>query len=841
LTEFLWLFYDAHGWGSPFHTEVHVKTRKVSAKGFSRASLGLILAGVAGCSRPPVIPGGQSSAVVGAQVGPTLDLPAAAVCPAFEGDPSFTIGTSVAIVPTSIFDPSLPYPFLIATSCDTDIASGPTSHNNIFYTNPNTTPPTLVATITTPNVSTFGWGSLALRGNHGDLIGCTSNPTGIHDVYRINIKTGAATFLFNAVGGDDICDGVAWDGASNTVYQSDDVASVINAFKLDENDILLSSSSFPVPMDTLAPGGAIACPNSGLAVSGDSVWAACDGNVRIEQVDKTTHALITSFPSGIQRTEDVECDPLTFGKDVIWTKEAYINKFSAFEIPLGTCNVGGAPPTIPPVAQTGACCPTGSTDSDHDGLLDCWETDRSTGSQPIKYYIDFDCNGTPDIDLTYGGTLTAPNPSVKDVYVEIDYMAGTQPNAAALNTLRTQFALANVQGAGAASTGVNLHYQVDDQVNSDTINPVSTPFAPCTSSGFAGDVSFDDWKTTAATPQGVPGFFGTAADRTAGTTRLRAKALFFRYGLIAHGLTGSSPTTPSELMGCAELPGNDFIIGVAGLLGGYVVPENQEGILMHELGHNMNLRHGGNINLDNQPNFVSVMNSSLIMNVKQPSRPLDFSRSSLPWTEVAGIVNINGIPQSKVVGSLFWSGGTISAGTAFATAANTTQPTAFNFGTTTDAAARSLDVNGDGLITALPGGYPIPGISLDGSSTGGDWANIVLNFRETSDYAAGVHLSMLSNEEVPGSLYVRISDDTDHDGIVNYLDNCQNVANPDQKDLNHNGIGDACEVVPTVCVAEQRGNLVAKFGYTNRNAPITYPIGSDNTLAGSSTTITAGA
>jgi hypothetical protein len=35
--------------------------------------------------------------------------------------------------------------------------------------------------------------------------------------------------------------------------------------------------------------------------------------------------------------------------------------------------------------------------------------------------------------------------------------------------------------------------------------------------------------------------------------------------------------------------------------------------------------------------------------------------------------------------------------------------------------------------------------------------------------------------------------DTDGDGISNAEDNCPAVANPDQKDTNGNGIGDACE------------------------------------------------
>ncbi len=38
-------------------------------------------------------------------------------------------------------------------------------------------------------------------------------------------------------------------------------------------------------------------------------------------------------------------------------------------------------------------------------------------------------------------------------------------------------------------------------------------------------------------------------------------------------------------------------------------------------------------------------------------------------------------------------------------------------------------------------------------------------------------------------------EDDDNDGVVNSIDNCPEVANPDQEDANNNGIGDACEFI----------------------------------------------
>jgi hypothetical protein len=46
--------------------------------------------------------------------------------------------------------------------------------------------------------------------------------------------------------------------------------------------------------------------------------------------------------------------------------------------------------------------------------------------------------------------------------------------------------------------------------------------------------------------------------------------------------------------------------------------------------------------------------------------------------------------------------------------------------------------------------------------------------------------------------------DLDHDGIPNNVDNCPNVANPDQKDSDKDGVGDACDNCPAVSNADQK-------------------------------------
>jgi hypothetical protein len=837
----------------------------------------------AACQAPQIDPNSRNQASTGDYVDGPIHLPTQAQCPAYwPANPGAVpkLGTSVAIVPTSIFNPSIPTPYLVATSCVTTTST----RNELYYTNPKTGD--WVATVTMKDpatlmpiyVSDMGVSSMALRGDKGDLIVCTHNTDGHHDVYKVKIKSGASTFLLAVEpsgGGFEPCDGLAWDGATNTIYQGPDVEDHYNLYPLNEDDThnAAGDATFLVPFDT---GNGTSCPKSGLAVSGDSIFIGCDGNKRTEQVSKSTHLLTTAFNSGDVRTEDLECDPLTYGKDVLWTKEAYNDEIWAYEVPLGSCNTGGSVPTPPPSPQTGNCCSTGALDSDKDGLLDCWETDRTsvctatsgvcTGAAALPhssaYFIDFDCDGVPDFDLVAGITAaTAPNKNKKDLFVEIDSVDDTvKPNASALSTLATAFANGNVQNVAPTADGVVLHYQIDDSIFGTSAGPATTPFVPCTRPS-AADISVDGWKLSQITPQGPAGYFGTATDRTGSSgvvaARRNAKALVFRYILVTRGLTLSPQG--KDLMGCSELPGNDLAIGVSGLMGGWADVVNQEGILLHELGHALNLRHGGDINLDNQPNYVSVMNSGLIMNVKVPSRDLNYSPFPQPWRE-DNVVNNNGVPQNPSIagthGTLFWACNVPGSGcsidevpaTAFATATNTVTPVSFDFILpTNDTSVQTWDLNADtitqtALLGGLPGGYP-SGTGLDGTTHGGDWSNILLNFRETIDYGAGVHLSMLSYEEhFNGDNFIAMSDDSDGDGVGNYLDNCDFVANPDQADSNHNGIGDACEVTPTVCVTHpgNQSDAVAHFGYENTSYSVTYPIGPDNFLSGT-TLISGGA
>jgi hypothetical protein len=703
----------------------------------------------------------------------------------------------VAILPGYLRNPVLPERFLLATSCYSD----GDDRRNIYLTDPTTSQ--LVDTITTSVAPPGGWGSIALRANHGDLLACgndSSGLTGQHPVYRIDPATGAATFMFSALGGNQICDGITWDASDNTIYQSTDVATEIHHYS--ETGTLLENITAPCPT------------NSGLGVGGASLYVSCNGMLIVHRMDKSTHGLIESYNYGGQRTEDLECDPITFGYDVLWSKDAYTNRVFALEIPAGTCHIGGATPSPKPAPPVPASCPEGAQDSDGDGLLDCWE--RTGGG------IDFDGDGTIDFDLhgyadMHSGLpvvglpsdptpneLDDPDPNQKDVYVEIDYMQFHKPSQTAILNLIAAFANAAVENPG-PNTGIRLHVLLNEQVpHVDNI-----AFQPCSDAAQAGDASYDTIKA---------GSFGISASERSNALLMNARAHVFRYSLWAHTLKNRT------YVGCAEAPGNDAVVTL-GLEGPHnMVPlSNQQGTFMHELGHNLGLLHGGGDHLDNKPNHLSVMNNSLRTTTYNGAASLDFSSNDLSFDENA-VNEQAGIPGPLGAQTVYWFKGVADPEPV---------PHACQMGTATDfdddgnieSSLQQLDLSRDGVVSNLP-------VNLPGHQ---DWQSLNYLFQQTIDFLPGVHLSTAAVKEASKTEELALSPDNDGDGVPNIVDNCIEVANPGQADGDGDGIGDACVVKPILnCVehVEDGGHTYrAHFGYQNPNTSVVIPLGPNNQLA----------
>jgi hypothetical protein len=222
----------------------------------------------------------------------------------------------------------------------------------------------------------------------------------------------------------------------------------------------------------------------------------------------------------------------------------------------------------------------------------------------------------------WGGSanqVICPRVGHKDLYVEIDYMTGHTPDPAAIKDVIMAFGNAPLTGQKAdafgRTQGITLHVKIDEAITH--VNQINV----WTDGDTDNTNDFAHIKEGTATSF-TDGRFGTATERqgTNAAKILNLKHYIYRYGLFVH--TWGSSCGPS---GMGETLGNDFVVSLgcgfgerdsahAGTEG---TRSEQAGTFMHELGHTLNLRHGGpatsaygsaNYDMNCKINYVSVMN-----------------------------------------------------------------------------------------------------------------------------------------------------------------------------------------------------------------------------------------
>ncbi len=238
----------------------------------------------------------------------------------------------------------------------------------------------------------------------------------------------------------------------------------------------------------------------------------------------------------------------------------------------------------------------GSQDSDGDKLPDGWEL-----------------HGVNDLDLPGYGA----DPLHKDLFVEADYMTGIGHDHLLdydhLMDIVNVFADAPVNNPD-GTTGVNIHIDTGGAAYGE---PAGTHAAFNLGGG-----------------NGVPEDMTLGADTYYGdydwTQFQEYKDAFFswnRYGIFHYMIFAHDLTENDEWWGISGISRNgwpdktfakgatDFIVSMGSWdndeYDGIIdmgTQDQREGTFIHELGHNLGLRHGGNDHVNYKPNYLSIMN-----------------------------------------------------------------------------------------------------------------------------------------------------------------------------------------------------------------------------------------
>jgi hypothetical protein len=267
----------------------------------------------------------------------------------------------------------------------------------------------------------------------------------------------------------------------------------------------------------------------------------------------------------------------------------------------GTCSVE-TPADCAAAGGVFAGLDTDCTDTDADRIPDVFERNDCepadacfAGTDPLDF--DTDDDGIGDGDEVYGtlGGLDLPalgvDPCRKDLLLETDWVYGptqpadrNKPHPNQVSRLVTAFANSGVANPNGVP-GIRLHLdygQPPYHGGNAAADPSGDSTVNITSWSFNGGEYF----TIKAA--------NFSSDRHG----------YFHYCLMVdrYSVAGSYQNSS----GLAELPGDDFVVA----MGQWTVGDDNfiGNTIMHELGHNLSLRHGGFEDRNFKPNYNSIMN-----------------------------------------------------------------------------------------------------------------------------------------------------------------------------------------------------------------------------------------
>jgi len=363
---------------------------------------------------------------------------------------------------------------------------------------------------------------------------------------------------------------------------------------------------------------------------------------------------------GAGKSIELDVDPVT-GK---WSGA---NGFSPFDWPQDCSrpnfDLGGG--------RVNVCWQIGS-DSDGDGLLDVWETSG----------VDTDNDGVIDLHLEQMGA----NPLHKDLFVELDWMSGNEPTGSEILEWKQAFAAAPIDAGGITNPdgqpGINLHVDtgaltdasgnlVGDNFGGGNLVPTANvsgltkAFYDIKAANFSANRQLV-FRYGLSSAQPLNAFSTSTGNNTATTLndtnqnwipdewKGRTVNALVGTSLQERNILSNTETALTVDQPWDGIPDNTSlyfisVIGGQGERGGndFVDFNHNASTLMHELGHNLGLGHGGGDDLSTdeiahncKPNYVSVMNydhdrifradGSDIIDYSPPRQVLGGRSSTLP-------------------------------------------------------------------------------------------------------------------------------------------------------------------------------------------------------------------
>jgi hypothetical protein len=233
-----------------------------------------------------------------------------------------------------------------------------------------------------------------------------------------------------------------------------------------------------------------------------------------------------------------------------------------------------------------------AADRDADGLPDVWE---ETGVTVAGQFIDLPAMGA--------------DPDRADVFLHVDWMADAthdqRPDPEAIRRVVEAFARAPFT-APTGAMGIALHV---DAGPDSVMRAPDTPWGALSRArrlpwrdnlGRFVDGTYD-WSEFLAIKSAPDGFLASG------------RAPVFRYAIFAHFHDRDDPKGSGASGISRGIGGTDLLVTLGNFTRGVGTAREQAGTLMHELGHNLGLRHGGDDDTNFKPGYASVMNYAFQM------------------------------------------------------------------------------------------------------------------------------------------------------------------------------------------------------------------------------------